>query len=107
MQIEDICLWCSFDRAEPVLQRGLPTREGLLTCGERGRITSSSLPNPAWIASEDLNRPFRWVMAPPPSLICKTAHTLSTTVYSWRPEVSDRLAQKSQTDLVAVVLLRG
>ena len=63
-------LWCSFDRAEPVLQRGLPTREGLLTCGERGRIASSSLPNPAWIALEDLNRPFRcvWFHLPPSSV---------------------------------------
>ena len=38
--------WCSVDKAEPVLQRGLPTREGLLSCGERGRIANSSLPNP-------------------------------------------------------------
>ena len=63
-------LWCSFDRAEPVLQRGLPTREGLLTCGERGRIASSTLPNPAWIAPEELNKPFRcvWLQLHPSSV---------------------------------------
>ena len=62
--------YCSVQQAQPLVQRDLPTQPGLLSYGARGTIFNRSLPNPAWIAPEDLQKPFKYTFLSCPQVLC-------------------------------------